>query len=170
MRAPRVLRGTGRAGFNNFVVDVDGLVRRGLLFMDDDEDAGVPPPPDPTQQADAAATVGEGSTDASDAGATPAAPDTAVAVVTPPDPTDDNGGGQTDDVEAEGEASPLVRQAVDALVANRQRDAYRLYGQLAEENPEEPAYAALRDILRRRVQASCSDGVDPQGNPCEQIE
>jgi adenylate cyclase len=34
---PRVLKGTGRAGFNNFVVDVDGLVRRGLLFMDDDE-------------------------------------------------------------------------------------------------------------------------------------
>jgi adenylate cyclase len=64
---PRVLKGTGRAGFNNFVVDTDGLVRRGLLFMDDDEggvgysfalllalyylaDEGIAPTPDPDDE------------------------------------------------------------------------------------------------------------------------
>ncbi len=33
--APRVLRGTEQVGFNDVVVDRGGIVRRGLLFMDD---------------------------------------------------------------------------------------------------------------------------------------
>ncbi len=65
---PRVLREVDhpeyRAGFNDLIVDVDGLVRRGLLFMDDDRggtgwsfplllslyylsDEGISPEPDP---------------------------------------------------------------------------------------------------------------------------
>jgi adenylate cyclase len=32
---PLVLRGTGQVGFNDIIVDPDGIVRRGLLFLDD---------------------------------------------------------------------------------------------------------------------------------------
>ena len=35
VRPPRVLQGTDRIGFNDFLVDRDGVVRRGLLFLDD---------------------------------------------------------------------------------------------------------------------------------------
>ncbi len=72
--------------------------------------------------------------------------------------------------EGEVEDGALVRRAVDALVANRQREAYDLYGRLADEHPDVPAYEAIHDILRRRLQASCTDGVDLQGNPCEEVE
>lgn len=33
--APAILRGTSRVGFTDIVVDFDGIVRRGLLFLDD---------------------------------------------------------------------------------------------------------------------------------------
>jgi CHASE2 domain-containing sensor protein len=33
--APAIVRGTNRGGFTDVVVDADGIVRRGLLFMDD---------------------------------------------------------------------------------------------------------------------------------------
>jgi adenylate cyclase len=35
VRAPRALRGTDQAGFSDMVVDPGGIVRRGLLFLDD---------------------------------------------------------------------------------------------------------------------------------------
>src|SRR6266571_5576518 len=35
---PAVLRGTDQIGFNDLLVDRDGIVRRGLLFMDEGED------------------------------------------------------------------------------------------------------------------------------------
>jgi hypothetical protein len=78
-------------------------------------------------------------------------------------------GGATEVGDA-GDLSPLARRAVDALVANRTMEAYELYGALAAQNPDEPTYRALRNILRRRLQASCRDGVDVQGNPCTQVE
>jgi len=37
--APPVLRGTDRVGFNDILVDPDGTVRRGLLFLDDGDGA-----------------------------------------------------------------------------------------------------------------------------------
>jgi hypothetical protein len=129
-----------------------------VLFMDDDEDQGVPPPLDQTEQ-----TTGGGVTPVPGPDAGPAAaPDAAVAVVA----TD---GGATEVGDA-GDLSPLARRAVDALVANRTMEAYELYGALAAQNPDEPTYRALRNILRRRLQASCRDGVDVQGNPCTQVE
>ena len=35
VRAPAALQGTDRIGFNDFLIDRDGVVRRGLLFLDD---------------------------------------------------------------------------------------------------------------------------------------
>lgn len=62
---PPVLAGTDRVGFSDFVVDADGIVRRGLLFLDDGDSvayalalrlalsylqaAGVQPRPDPNE-------------------------------------------------------------------------------------------------------------------------
>jgi hypothetical protein len=59
------------------------------------------------------------------------------------------------------------RQAADALMAGRLAEAATMYDALARVHAGDTTYAEIARILRRRLQARCVDGVDPEGRPCE---
>jgi hypothetical protein len=101
-----------------------------VITMEDDE-APVEPPPGPVAIAPAAV--------AEDAGALPAPrPVPADAAL--------GDGGVVD-------LGPLVKRAVDAVMAGRHRDALALYEQLAAAEPDNTDYAAMVRLLGKRVEA-----------------
>ncbi len=57
---------------------------------------------------------------------------------------------------------PLVRRAVDALMAGRHREALALYEELRERHPRDEAYRIVAGILRERVGERCEGDA-----PCE---
>ncbi len=59
------------------------------------------------------------------------------------------------------------RQAADALIAGRYREALPLYQALAAANPQNPTFSQIVVVLERRVRAACRDGLTPEGTQCE---
>jgi hypothetical protein len=53
---------------------------------------------------------------------------------------------------------PLVDEAAKHLVSGRQADAVGAYASLAVRYPSEPVYAAIANILRRRLKPACKQG------------
>ena len=60
-------------------------------------------------------------------------------------------------------ASPS--QGADLLLAGRQREALAVYDELARRYPEQPGYAAIVKILKRRLVERCKDK-QPGESPC----
>ncbi len=65
--------------------------------------------------------------------------------------------------DAAGMASPS--QGADLLLAGRQREALAVYDELARRYPEQPGYAAIVKILKRRLVERCKDK-QPGESPC----
>ncbi len=67
----------------------------------------------------------------------------------------------TEDVAGQATAS----QGVDLLFAGRQREALAVYDELARNHPDQPGYAAIVKILKRRLVERCKDK-QPGESPC----
>jgi len=59
-----------------------------------------------------------------------------------------------------------ARGAADLVVARRYVDALPRYEELARQNPENTAYAAMVTVLRQKVRAMCHNGQLASGEPC----
>jgi len=60
------------------------------------------------------------------------------------------------------------RLAADALISGRYREALPLYQALATANPQNPTFAQIIVVLQRRLQATCRNGLTPEGHACIQ--
>ncbi len=60
------------------------------------------------------------------------------------------------------------RLAADALISGRYREALPLYQALATANPQNPTFAQIVVVLQRRLQATCRNGLTPEGHACIQ--
>lgn len=106
---------------------------------------------------------------------TPPTPPTPVVEPTPPTPTEPVAVTPTptpaptpSPTPAGGSQAPVgpsaQRQAADHYIHGRFREALTLYRQLAQESPDDAAYAAMVRILEQRVE--CVNGLGPGGQPC----
>jgi hypothetical protein len=57
--------------------------------------------------------------------------------------------------------------AAELLIAGRLREALAAYDGLAARNPEQPAYAAVVEILRRQIDERCRQRLQTGGGECE---
>ena len=67
------------------------------------------------------------------------------------------------ETDAAGLATPA--QGADLLLAGRQREALAVYDELARRHPDQPGYAAIVKILKRRLVERCKDK-QPGESPC----